>query len=113
MAIPKLERDRVERAAAKFCDRVPASIRSQLAYEYRIRGNEVILLERRPRFDDKTQFTTLSFAKCVYSPRVGGWSLKCSDRNGRWHVYEGFDNVAHFRDLLREVEADPAGIFFG
>jgi DUF3024 family protein len=113
MAIPKLERDRVERALAKFCDRVPEAIRLKLTYEYRIRGNEVILWERRPRFDNRTRFIELSFAKCVYSPAVGGWSLKCSDRHGRWHAYEGFENVANFRDLLREVEADPTGIFFG
>jgi len=52
-------------------------------------------------------------AKFVYSPTVGGWSLKCRDRNGRWHAYEGFDNAPHFRDVLRQVEADPTGIFFG
>ncbi len=113
MPIPELERARVERALAKFCDRVPEAIRSKLTYEYRFRGNEVILLERRPRFDDRTRYTALSVARFVYSPTVGGWSLKCSDRHGRWHAYEGFQHVPHFRDLLREVEADPTGIFFG
>jgi hypothetical protein len=30
-----------------------------------------------------------------------------------WRVYEGFEDVPHFRDLLREVETDLAGIFSG
>ena len=29
------------------------------------------------------------------------------------HAYEGFQDVPHFRDVLREVEADPTSIFFG
>jgi hypothetical protein len=113
MPIPQLERARVERALDKFCDRVPAAIRAELAYEYRFRGNAVELLERRPHFRDRTRHTEHPFAKFVYSPSVGGWSLRWSDRNGRWHAYEGFQDVPHFRDVLREVETDPTSIFFG
>lgn len=113
MPIPELERARVERALDKFCDRVPEAMRSKLAYQYRFRGHSVVLLERRPHFQDRNRHTEHAFAKFVYSPTVGGWTLKWSDRNGRWHLYEGFQNVPHFRQLLREVEADPTGIFFG
>ena len=113
MPIPELERARVERALDKFCERVPEAIRSKLTYEYRFQGNAVVLWERRPHFEDHARRTELSVAKFVYSPTVGGWSLKWSDRHGRWHAYEGFEHVPHFRDLLREVEADPTGIFFG
>jgi hypothetical protein len=113
MPIPELERARVERALDKFCDRVPAAIRSDLTCEYRFRGNTVVLLERRPHFRDRARHTEHLFAKFVYSPTVGGWSLRWSDRNGRWHAYQGFQDVPHFRDVLRDVVADPTGIFFG
>ena len=113
MPIPELERARVERILDKFCERVPSAIRSKLAYEYRFRGNTVVLVERRPHFQDRSRHTEHEFAKFVYSPSVGGWSLKWSDRNGRWHVYEGFQDVPQFREVLREVEADPTCIFFG
>ena len=105
MPIPKLERARVERALAKFCGRVPEAIRSKLAYEYRFRGNSVVLLERRPHFQDRKRQVEQSFAKFVYSPTVGGWSLKCSDRNGHWHAYEGFEDVPPLPHPLPEVEA--------
>jgi hypothetical protein len=49
----------------------------------------------------------------VYSATIGGWSLKWRDRKGRWHAYEGFDDVPQFHDVLREVETDPTGIFLG
>jgi hypothetical protein len=113
MPIPDLERRRIERALDTFCDRVPPAIRQKLRYEYRFRGNAVILLERRPHFQDRKRYTEHEFAKFVYSPTVGGWSLKWSDRNGRWHAYDGFADVPQFRDVLREVEADPTCIFFG
>lgn len=113
MPIPELEQARVERALAKFCDRVPPGARAELVYEYRFSGNAVVLVERRPHFQERGRYTERSFAKFVYSPTVGGWSLKWSDRHGRWHVYDGFQNVAHFRDVLREVEADPTGLFLG
>src|SRR5688500_7852369 len=57
--------------------------------------------------------TEMVIAKFVCSPKVGGWSLRWADRNSKWHQYDGFENRPHFRDLLREVEADPTGIFFG
>jgi Protein of unknown function (DUF3024) len=113
MPIPELERRRLERDLEKFCERVPPAIRSKLTYQYRFRGNAVFLEERRPHFLDRTRHAEHAFAKFLYSPTVGGWSLRWRDRNGRWHAYEGFENVPHFRDVLREVENDPRGIFFG
>jgi hypothetical protein len=29
------------------------------------------------------------------------------DRNGGWHAYQGFQDVPHFRAVLRKAEADP------
>jgi DUF3024 family protein len=84
-----------------------------LAYEYLFRGNAVFLSERRPYFQDRTRHTDDVFAKFVYSPATGGWSLKWRDRNGRWHAYKGFEDVPHFRDALHEVDNDPTGIFLG
>jgi hypothetical protein len=31
----------------------------------------------------------------------------------RWHTYDGVEEKRDFEDLLREVERDPKGIFFG
>ncbi len=113
MPIPELERHKVERALTAFCDRVPLHGRSQLAYEYRFRGNAVTLLESRAHYVDASKRTVCAIAKFAYSPTVGAWSLKWLDRNERWHTYQGFERVPQFRDLLREVETDPTGIFFG
>jgi hypothetical protein len=113
MPIPELERRRVERVLDKFCESVRPEIRDKLRYEYRFSGNAVLLVERRPAFRDPSTYSELAVARFVYSPTVGGWSLRWSDRRERWHRYEGFENRPTFRELLDEVKRDPTGIFFG
>ena len=113
MPIPELELARVRRALDRFCDRVPPAIRSKLTYLYTIERNAVVLVERRPHFRDPARHTEHQFAKFVYNARTGSWSLRWRDRNSRWHRYEGFESVPHFREVLGEVEDDPTHIFFG
>ncbi len=113
MPIPELEQAKVTRLLDAFCQKVPEAIRQQLEYVYRIERSTVLLLERRPHFRNAARHTEHSIAKFVYSPKVGGWSLRWRDRNAKWHQYDGFENRPHFRDLLREVEDDPTAIFFG
>lgn len=113
MPIPELEMARVKRALDKFCDRIPIHVRPELTNCYRVIGNSVVLVERRPHYRERGRYTEHEFAKFVYSPRVGSWSLRWRDRNSRWHAYEGFQNRPHFRDVLAEVECDPTGIFLG
>jgi len=99
MPIPELEVARVTRLLEKFCDRAPEAIRSELVHVYRFQGNAVLLSERRPHFRDRSRQVELNVAKFVYSPRIGGWSLRWSDRHGRWHRYDGFENVPQFREV--------------
>jgi hypothetical protein len=113
MAIPELEQARVERALRRFCERVPAEIRHQLAYDFRFVRSDVDLLEHRPHFQNRSRQIEHVVAKFRYNARRGSWTLCWADRNSRWHTYEGFEERRDFADLLREVESDPTGIFFG
>ncbi len=113
MAIPELERRRAESALRRFADRVPPHIRDRLSYTYRVHGNVITLYERRPRFDKKNEFLELSVARFRFDPTSYCWVLKWADRNDRWHVYEGFERVRDFSELIAEVERDPTGIFLG
>ena len=113
MAIPELEHERVTRALRRFCDRVPVEIRHQLLYDFRFARSGVELLERRPHFQDRNRKVEHVFARFKYNAKRGCWTLLWSDRNLRWHTYQGFEERGNFMDLLREVERDPTGIFFG
>jgi hypothetical protein len=113
MAIPQLERRRAESALSRFAERVPPHLRDKLSYTYRVRGNVVTLYERRPRFDRRDEFLELGVARFRFDPESYGWTLKWADRNSRWHVYEGFEGIRDFSELVAEVERDPTGIFLG
>lgn len=41
------------------------------------------------------------------------WTLYYADRNSKWHLYYEIEPSADFDDLLREVDEDPTGIFWG
>lgn len=114
LAIPELELARVEKRLEAFCDRVPPHVRDQLWYDWRVRGNQVTLSERRPAWRGGSgEITIHEFARFRYDPASHSWMLKWADRNGRFHPYEGFEKVRSFDRLVAEVEADPTGIFLG
>ena len=114
MAIPELERKRAAVHLNEFCYRVPPKIRIELSYHWKVRGNQITLFERRPTWRGKPgEFTDLSFARFQFDPDRHTWMLKWSDRNGRFHPYEGFESIRAFEKLLAEVESDPTGIFLG
>jgi hypothetical protein len=114
VAIPELEQKRATTRLGKFCERVPSHIRDQLSYHWKIRGNQITLLERRPAWrGEPGEFTDRSFARFQFDPSTHCWMLKWSDRNGRFHPYEGLESVRSFERLVDEVESDPTGIFLG
>lgn len=114
MAIPELEQKRAAVRLDEFCERVPSHIRDQLSYHWKVRGNQITLFERRPAWRGRPgQFTDRSFARFQFDSSTHHWMLKWSDRNGRFHPYQGLESVRSFRLLVDEVEADPTGIFLG
>ncbi len=113
MPIPEMELKRAERSLSAFCERVPPEIRHQLSYHWTISRNQITLLEKRPHLFHPDEFTNMEVARFQYRVTRGTWTLKWADRNGRFHIYEGFEDRKQFRTLLQEVEKDPTGIFFG
>ncbi len=114
MAIPELVRRRCERELTKLYDaRVPVVVRHKIELEYSFRGNDVVLFERRPPWRGEGEWSKSKVARFKYEPESKTWSLYCVDRNGRWHLYEGFEQVKVFEELVSEVDSDPTAIFWG
>jgi len=116
MSIPDTEMARVRKRLKAFCDRVPTHARGQVWYDWRVRGNQVTVAEKRPAWWEDAapgQVTSHEFVRFQYDPTTYRWMLKWSDRNGRFHPYEGFESERSFERLVAEVDADPAHIFFG
>ena len=104
----------VETKLSKYCEqRIPPHVRNRVRLNYRIRGNQVTLFEERPGFKQPSEWVEISMAQFRFNPQDKKWSLYCADRNSRWHLYGLLSPSADFDDLLKEVDRDPTGIFYG
>jgi DUF3024 family protein len=98
----------------KYCQaQVPAHLRDQVRIEATARGNSITILESRPLWQaNQAEWSTVRVAQLRYSASTHDWSLYWADRNGRWHRYDDLPPGRVDR-VLREIESDPTGIFWG
>jgi hypothetical protein len=73
----------------------------------------MIMFEERPSFPDRSIWVNIVVAQFRFDPETGKWTLYWADRNSRWHVYEDVPPNKNLDVLLREVDNDPTGIFWG
>ncbi len=114
MAIPELTRRRAEKLLQELIERrVPERLRDEIRMSVGVRGNSVTLCEHRPVWREPDQWTDGKTAQFRYNSTSGKWTLYWSDRHGRWLLYEGKRPVADIAALIREVDEDPLGAFWG
>jgi Protein of unknown function (DUF3024) len=108
--VPDLDLARI----AHYCDnKVPARVRDKVRVEMKARGRSVTIFECRPPWHPNlTDWSKVSVAQLRYDPASHLWTLYCADRNSRWHLYFDTD-PGTVDELLKEIEADPTGIFWG
>ena len=114
MPLPNDIRQQAQQRLSKYCeDRIPEYARDQLRMSYRIRGNHVTLIEERVGFPDPENWTQTVVAQFRFDPTDSTWVLYCADRNARWHKYWNIGPSEDLEELVREVDKDPTGIFWG
>lgn len=114
MPLPTLVRQLVDLKLTKYCEnRVSPALRDKIRLFYKVRGNHVTLIESRPYDDDPSQWSELKVAQFRYDPDENDWHLYGADRNDRWHIYLDVKSSKDIEVLLREVDNDPTGIFWG
>jgi Protein of unknown function (DUF3024) len=59
------------------------------------------------------EWTRLPIARLRYTKTTRRWSLYWRDRHARFHAYDLLPPSLHVDDLLREIDSDPAAIFWG
>ena len=103
------------RAVGVFLEkrRPPEEIRPKLDYEIHISGSTVQLVEVRPSWKNKTQFTKLAFAQARWVASRQVWRLYWKRRDLRWHSYPEFPETKTLEEALAEVDRDSRGCFFG
>ncbi len=114
MALPAFTKELVKVRLDQFCDqRVPKQYRNELRLTYKFRGDTVTLFEERPAFRKPEEWVQITVAQFRYDGERNEWTLYWADRNNRWHLYDVLAPNADFDVLLKEVNQDPTGIFWG
>ena len=116
MDLPQHTAHLTERRLARYCERVcPPSFQRQVRLTYRIEGRVATLYELKPAWCTLSDVAEREsgVARFIYDPRTGTWRFQYFERRRGWRSYRRMPRNRDFLALLREIDADPAGLFWG
>ena len=114
MGFRELEKQRIKKIVGGFCEsRVPDHLRNQINLFYKIRGNDVSIIESRPHFIKKDEWTESPVAKMRFDSESMNWKLFWRRANGQWQKYTHFKPTKSLQALIDEIEKDPWHVFWG
>jgi hypothetical protein len=88
-------------------------IRDQLDLKVEIKNRDLLLLEVRPQWNDKSKIMEHAVAKMKWVGTQNVWRLFWMRQDLKWHLYEPKPEARSIEALFEEVERDPHGCFFG
>jgi len=113
MPFSELELKRIEQTVGVFCGKhSPVHLRDKLCLMYTVKGHEVVIVERRPRWDNQTEWIETPVAKLKFIRSANKWRLYWIRADMKWHEYSGLSPSNRLEDLVQEVDADPMACFF-
>lgn len=102
---------RIEKILDRYTEqKVPAHVRNQIKLSYKMRGNNVSLIEERPAFM-RDQWVQLDIAQ--FRLDQGKWKVYWRDSKDKWHFVEDIVPDEDFEKQLMIVDADDRGMFWG
>ena len=114
MSLPEFIIRLIENKLTEYCERkIPMHARDQIKLTYKIIGNKVSLIETGRYHRDHTIWTETPIAQIRFDQVTKKWALFFTDRNSNWHLYDTVKPSVNFEDILKELDHDPTGIFWG
>jgi len=114
MAFTELELQMIEDTVGALCQRrSPAHLQDQLRLVYEVEGHRVSVFEERPRWDDPSQWVRTGIARFRYFRSRGTWTLYWMRRDLKWHIYDPETPQRDLPTLVKVVDQDRYGAFFG
>ena len=108
------EKHKISKVVSKFCEnRVPPHAQEQIKILFKIRGNDVNIIESRPYWKDRSIWTELPIAKIRYLPNELSWQLMWARANGKWQKYPDFLPTKDLNKIISELDNDPLHVFWG
>ncbi|WP_426452468.1 DUF3024 domain-containing protein [Paenibacillus sp. S-38] len=102
---------RIEKIMVEYTEsKVPKEIRNQMRMTFKIRGNNVTLVEERPAFrsDQWVEFDIAQFRL-----EDTKWKVYWRDSKDKWHFVDDIMPSEDFEKQLEIVDTDNRGLFWG
>ena len=113
-ALQEIQRARVDILLGPMCQPHPdPNVAAQVRRGYHIERNAVVLYESRPSFLKPETRQEHPVAKFQFNKSRGTWQLYCMFRDLKWRADEPLRESRDLAELVREVQTDPTGIFWG
>jgi hypothetical protein len=114
MPLPEFTKRLVEITLLTYChNKVPEHARQEVKIYFKVRGDNVTIYESRPYHLDPSVWKEKPVARFRYDQESKKWSLYCADRNSKWHPHTEAEPSLNFDDLVKAIDRDPTGIFWG
>ena len=106
---------RIDKTVGELCRRnSPAEYADQVRCVFDIDGHSVSIFEERPPWDGTPgEWTRGGVAKFRYFRSRGEWRLYWMRADLKWHIYGDVEPTSDLAKLVRLVEEDKYGAFFG
>lgn len=114
MAFSDAELATIDKALGGLCERhSPPDLADQLRTVYEVDRLAVTLYEERPDWRGSGEWMRTPVARFRYVRRADEWELYWMRADLKWHFYEPAGRVRRLSTLVRDVERDEYGCFFG
>jgi hypothetical protein len=114
MAFSERELKQIEQTVGRLCrSRSPAHLKDKVRLEYSVKGQDVVIFERRPKWDNPSEWIESPVAKLKFVRSANKWRLYWQPSDTKWHEYPGPSSTDRLDELVQEIHADPLACFFG
>jgi Protein of unknown function (DUF3024) len=114
MPFSEKELKQIEQLVGELCRRrSPAHLKDKLRLSYSARHHEVLVQEARPDWHNSSEWIESDIAKLRYVRASDEWRLYWKRASGKWWLYEPHSSSRSLYSMIKEIDIDSDGCFFG
>lgn len=115
MAFNKMELEHIDRTAGALARRrqSPEHLCDKIRHELEVDGRKGRTFTVRPLWSEPSRTVRSGVAQFTYTRTRDAWKLYWMRRDGKWHAWDPAENTGTLDELVRVVDEDRRGGFWG
>ncbi len=93
--------------------RPPEEIRDELDINYKIEGQNIVVFEIRPVWNNPNIKMECNIAKTTFVKNENTWKIFWFMSDMKWHGYKPTPKVNSLKEFVKIIEEDKHGCFWG